>query len=536
MLDVLDQTLSPLAWLLAAFVISLLMFLANAIYNLLFHPLANIPGPFLARASGIPSWYHAHRGDRHIWLWQQFQKYGDKIRPEPNTVLFNTPEAYADIYGLKSNVRRTNFYEVLQTDGFNYTTFNTIDVAEHARKRKLLNLAFTEKSVRAASSFVIRHLDRWHQLLVEDDNCGWSPAVDFSGKIDELVFDIMRDLIFGKSFAGDNLVKHVHQSIPHYVKLHNSVARSPLLNHFLWLKPRGLAWILRRLTPSHIRRYQQFIHDSVTERIDLQIRQAEKPESQQRHDMFGSLYNARNPDTGLPAYKEDELRGEANSLMIAGSDTSTISLSGIFFYLTGDNDRYQKLVQEIRTEFQSVDDIVYGPRLFSLEYLRACIDEGMRLAPATPGDLPREVLTGGLEVQGEYYPKGTVVGTVNWALSRREDIYGDPETFRPERWIVDKATGVTGEDVAKARSCSHPFASGPGRCIGQNLAMMKIMIIIARTIHRFDIRREPGSTLGTGVPEYGEGTSSRGQFQLFDAYISFRRGPKVQFRRRSGQA
>ncbi|KAI1805889.1 cytochrome P450 [Daldinia bambusicola] len=518
-------------WLLVAFVISLLMFIANIIYNLFFHPLANIPGPLLARVSRIPSWSHAHRGDRYIWLWKQFQKYGDKIRPEPNTVLFNTPEAYDDIYSLKSNVRRSNFYEALQLNGFKLTTINTIDVAEHARKRKLLSHAFTEKSVRTASSFVIRHLDRWHELLIQDADCGWSPAVDISEKLGELVFDIMGDLSFGKSFnvkePGDNNpFKNVPHNIADYLKLYNSIARSPWVDQFLWLKPRGLDWLLRLLTPSYVRQYQQFIHDSVTERIALHKKQVEKPESQRRQDMFYYMCDARNPETGLPAYEEDELRGEANLLIIAASDTSATSLSGIFLYLTGDSRRYQKLVQEIRSEFQSVDDIVYGPRLFSLEYLRACIDEGMRLAPAAAGDLPREVLAGGLEIQGEYFPKGTAVGTCYWALSRKQDVYGDPEAFRPERWIVDEATGVTEEDVIRARSCSQPFARGPGRCLGQNFAMMKITMIVARTLYRFDVRREPGSTLGI-MEAY-----DRNQFQLFDAYISFRCGPKLQFRKR----
>ncbi|KAI1469973.1 cytochrome P450 [Daldinia caldariorum] len=530
-MDVLNQNMSFPGWLLATFVISFLMFLANSIYNLFFHPLAHIPGPFFARMSGIPSWYHAHQGDRYIWLGKQFQKYGDKIRAEPNTVLFNTPEAYEDIYAPKSNVRRSRFYEAWQLNGFKPTTLSTTDVAEHARKRKLLSHAFTEKSVRAASDFVVQNLDRWHELLIEDASCGWSPAVDISEKLDELAFDIMGDLSFGKSFnvkePGDNNpFKNIPHNITDYSKLYNSVARSPWLDQFLWLKPRGLDWLLSVLTPSYVRQYQQFVHDSVTERIALYEKQVEKPESERRRDMFYYMCDARDPDTGLPAYEEDELRGEANLLIIAGSDTSAASLSGIFFYLTGDSNRYEKLVREIRSEFQSVDDIVYGPRLFSLEYLRACIDEGMRLTPAAPGDLPREVLTGGLKIQGEYYPKGTVVGTSNWVLSHKQDVYGDPDAFRPERWIVDETTGVTEEDVIRAQSCSRPFSRGPGRCLGQNFAIMKITMIVARTLYRLDVRREPSTTLGT-MEAY-----DRNHFQLFDGYILFRHGPKVQFRKR----
>jgi hypothetical protein len=50
----------------------------SAVYNLWFHPLATQPGPFFARISGIPSFYHACKGDRHIWSWRQFQIYGER--------------------------------------------------------------------------------------------------------------------------------------------------------------------------------------------------------------------------------------------------------------------------------------------------------------------------------------------------------------------------------------------------------------------------------------------------------------------------
>lgn len=193
-------------------------------YNLFFHPLSHIPGPFWARASGVPSWYHASTGKRHIWLWQQFQIYGPTIRPAPDTVLFSDPRAYADIYGMKSNVRRSHFYTALKRKSNEHNTINTIDVAEHARKRKLLSLGFTEKSLRAASEFMYRHVDRWNELILEENNSTteWSATVDLAEKIDTLVFDIMGDLSLGKSFdikePGDNPLRVIPHNIAEYMR------------------------------------------------------------------------------------------------------------------------------------------------------------------------------------------------------------------------------------------------------------------------------------------------------------------------------
>lgn len=53
----------------------------TAIYRLYFHPLAKFPGPFWARLSTIPSWWHTRYGDRHIWLYSLQEKYGKLHTP-----------------------------------------------------------------------------------------------------------------------------------------------------------------------------------------------------------------------------------------------------------------------------------------------------------------------------------------------------------------------------------------------------------------------------------------------------------------------
>ncbi|KAK6849803.1 hypothetical protein PG995_013636 [Apiospora arundinis] len=59
--------MGTLGWAVAFLLLGLLVLLASAAYNILLHPLRHVPGPFFARESGLPSWYHAYRGDRHIW-------------------------------------------------------------------------------------------------------------------------------------------------------------------------------------------------------------------------------------------------------------------------------------------------------------------------------------------------------------------------------------------------------------------------------------------------------------------------------------
>ncbi|KAI1356967.1 benzoate 4-monooxygenase cytochrome P450 [Xylaria sp. FL0043] len=535
MLSLSFQSNTCILWLTILSLLVSILFLSIIIYNIFFHPLAHIPGPFWARATGFPSWYHAITGNRHIWLLKQFELYGPRVRPEPNTVLFRDAEAYRDIYSMKSNVRRGSFYTALKRNKHEATVLTSVDVAEHARKRKTINLCFTEKSLAAACDFIVKHVDRWHRLFEEDiDGDEWSAPVDFTEKVDALVFDIMGDLCFGRSFdvkePGENPLKAVPHCIAEYMLFYYACCRSPFLGVLNWLKPRGLDRLFETIAPPTIKQYNKFVYDSITRRIAQQKEQAGKPLQERRQDIFYFLCEARDPETGQLAYNEHTLRAEANLLIIAGSDTTSISLSGIFFYLPRDPQRCEKLAEEILQAFNSVDEIVYGPKLLACTYLKACIDEGMRLTPTGPCELPREVLPGGLLVKGEYYPEDTIVGTVPWADSLNQEVYGDAEVFRPERWIVDDANSKV--EVARLRSNFHPFSSGPGNCVGKNVAMAEMMITVARTLYRFHVRRAPGSTLGCGRPELGWGRTDENQFQLVDAYISLRQGPEVQFRKR----
>ncbi|RYP20590.1 hypothetical protein DL767_009415 [Monosporascus sp. MG133] len=484
--------------------------LASALYNVYLHPLRHVPGPFWARASDIPSWYYTAHGKRHIWLWQLFQIYGKRVRVAPNLVLFCEPEAYAAIY----------------------------DPAEHAKKRKMLNTCFTDNSVNAVSAFMSQHIDRWHQIILDehDSTTEWSASVDLGEKVDHLVFDIMGDLSFGRSFnikePGDNPLREVPHNIAQYLKFYYPLCRSPLLSLIIWLKPRGLDRLVELITPRPVQQFNDFVFDSVTKRLELYRKQEDIPENERRHDMFYFLCKAQDSSTGHPAYTGDELRAEASLLIIAGSDTTTASLASIFWYLTRAPRCYQKLVNELQGTFKTAEDVIYGPKLMGCTYLRACIDEGMRLVPPGPCEPPREVLAGGLDVMNDHYPKGTIVGTAPWCDSRNEEVYGDPGVFRPERWIVNEAAGVTKEMVAEIRTNFHPFLSGPGSCAGKNIAMAEILLVVARTLLRFDLRKAPGSTLGEGSPELGWGARDRKQFQVVDAYVSLKQGPEVQFRKR----
>lgn len=72
-----------------------------------------------------------------------------------------------------------------------------------------------------------------------------------------------------------------------------------------------------------------------------------------------------------------------------------------------------------------------------MPYLQAVMKEAMRLHPAVGIPMPRYVPKGGAEIDGKWYPAGTVVGVNAWVVHHDKEVFGqDADVFRPERWLT----------------------------------------------------------------------------------------------------
>lgn len=249
-----------------------------------------------------------------------------------------------------------------------------------------------------------------------------------------------------------------------------------------------------------------------------------------RRDFFYHLLKARDPETGQ-GFTTPELWGESNLLIIAGSDTTSTAMAATLFYLVRTPTALERVTREVRSKFSDVEDIHQGPLLTSCTYLRACIDEAMRLSPSVGGLLPREVLAGGMTIDGERIPAGTVVGTPHYTIHHNPNYYPDPFVYSPERWIAGEQ--FTAQDISLAQSAFCPFSIGPRGCIGKGLAYIEMSITLARVLWLYDLRKaqevdDPGE--GKEGAEWGR--HRRGEFQLVDTFTSLKDGPVVEFRKR----
>lgn len=250
-----------------------------------------------------------------------------------------------------------------------------------------------------------------------------------------------------------------------------------------------------------------------------------------RKDFFYYLLNAKDPETGK-GFSMDELWGESNLLIIAGSDTTSTAMAGTFFYLAHNATALQKLTKEIRETFNDVEEIVTGPKLNGCAYLRACIDETMRMTPPVAGALPREVLLGGIDIDGHHIPAGVDVGVPHYAIHHNPNYYPRPFDYIPDRWLPDPAANPLHSKLADAHAAFCPFSIGPRGCIGKGLAYVELTVTIARVLYLYDLRLAPGTTLGEGSADLEVGRTRATEYQIEDRFASMKDGPILQFRAR----
>ena len=420
-----------------------------------------------------------------------------------------------------------------------------IDTEVHARKRRVLNHSFSDKALRSAEIFVLSNIDRWCELIDEhtapsggDD---WSTSLNMTDWTNHLVFDILGDLCFGKQFnmkEPGNDLRYVVHLIAGFTQLMQPIAMSPFAGFWAWLKPRGLDWLLQVATPPALKKWESFVEGCLADRTKVeeergrQLQDGLVPEGEIRKDFFYYLFHAEDPETGTKGFPPHEMYGEAELLIIAGSDTTAIVISALLFYLVRNPAIQAMLVDEIRSTFSSSSEIKSGPQRQSCKYLRAFIQEGLRMTPPVAGETLREVREGGTDVEGTYFPPGVNVSTAYYCLSYNRDVYPEPLKFRPERWLVDEKEGSTVESVALAESGACAFSTGSRGCPGKYLAWKEMSIVMAKLVYMFDMRQDPSNSLGGGSPRAGRGRENADLYQTYDVFVSLHDGPMIQFKRR----
>ncbi|KAK2735626.1 hypothetical protein FQN57_001172 [Myotisia sp. PD_48] len=514
----------------------LLYFTLLAVYRLTLHPLAKYPGPFWSKVSSWPGFFQVFSGSRHLEAWRQHETYGPIVRIAPDTLAFNTVSSIKGLFGpRKLNVQKSDWYRTLHAAHGGHSVHSEVNREKHAFRRRVIEHAFSESALKSAEPFITENVRTWCKHLGTDtEPDGWTAPKNMDDWSNYLSYDIMGDLTFGKRF--NCMESDEHRYVP-VLMLSSSnflytIGHLPFIRFIRPFLRSGLTKLIAGKSAESQTKFSDYARQQMALRLQAVASDMIKDS---RKDLTHYLFNARDPQTGR-GFDWGDLGAESALLISAGSDTTAVALSATIFYLLHYPMTLIKAEAEVRSAFVSVDEIRGKGRLNSLTYLRACIDEALRLNAPVPSYLLRDVLPGGISVGDDYFSHGITLGTSAYAIHHNSDYFPDPFTFIPERWIADD--GDDGHNrVMRARSAFFAFSAGSRGCVGKNLAYLELLIALGTLLFTFDMRLPVGlkerQPSGEGSPDSKHiGRRRTNEYQFVDQFLPRREGPMVQFRKR----
>lgn len=526
---------------------------AWTIYALYLHPLAKYPGPLCARLTQWYDVYHAYIGDKHVNFYHLHQRYGKVVRYSPNKLSINDPDALKAIHAHGANVQKSTFYKCFRSAPGAISTLLATEKTHHARKRRVMGQAFSNEALRGLEQYVLGHVedlvDRIGTVIqvAGADKQQWSTKLDMSKYLNWLVFDIMGDLVFGKSFGTLGEKPENREGI-------RLLGRAARRNYTVAAMPALAQYGFEKWLPGLRSLYLDRLKYLAFGKAQVQGRMKDKGFGETgRTDIFSFLLHAKDPQTG-GGFPLPELFMEGNTLIVAGSDTSSTSvlhlqdlstqtlivyrsMATVLYYLLNDPKILAHMEREIRSIFKSAAEIQMNDQMQKCCYLRACIDESMRMTPAVPGLLPREVLRGGLSIPslGMHLPEGVEVGVPIYAIHHNAAYVDEPFGFNPDRWLhQDDRLPEHRQNKEALNAVFCPFLLGPRSCLGKPLVYMELSIAIARLVWEFDMRPAPVQAKDYCPMGKTKEESHRPQeYQVRDYFLSNNDSVMVQFRARS---
>ena len=397
------------------------------------------------------------------------------MRIAPNEVSICDVAAFKEIHRIGTPFLKDKWYGSLNTGGphVNLGLFSFQDPKAHAQRRKMLSRGFSQNYLRI----------QWENMIHEKVNLAIAQIKSESarnGSADVLKWfmlmasDVIANLSFGESF-------HMIESGVKADYVQAIEDTGILLAIMTELK---LVYQVGRLLPFMICRKLFYVNDRVFEQGKLAVNNSKA--FSESTNIFSTINaEAEKGDTSLT---DADIQSEAGNFMIAGSDTTSNTLTYLIWAVVSRADVRQALEQEVAI----VEEPLTDAKLERLPILNAIIEETLRLYGAAPATLPRVVPKGGATLAGYFMPEGAIVGTQAFTYHRDPALFPDPEKcdafsfsdipslptdtnrrFDYTRWLSSNNIS----DAAKA--AYNPFGAGSRICIGIHLAKMELRLAAA---------------------------------------------------------
>ncbi|KAK4118275.1 cytochrome P450 [Parathielavia appendiculata] len=480
-------TLKALAVLVGAYFV---YGLALAIYRLYLSPLSKFPGPKLAAATfWYEFYYDVWLGGKYIFhINQLHQKYGPVIRINPLEIHVQTPEFYDVLYSGPGH-RRHKWYYATRGFGADTSTFATVAHDAHRMRKAALSQFFSMGQVRQLEPVIqkvvdafMRRVDGFRadgQVLRIDTACSALTAditMQYAiGKPSRLVEVPDFDLAFQESLLDSGRQLFLSRQFPVLLRL---VRKAP-------------SSLMLKLNPTLTSFY------NLQMSIGAQVaRILNGSPDEQRHPAAHRTIFVELLDSKLPPDEKTFVRlaEEGGVLIGAGTLTTAWALTVAVYYLLREPECLVRLKQELAAALPGADRSATTanrpptkeallPILERLPYLNAVIQESLRRSYGVASRLTRlapdeELVVPGGDGREWRIPPNTPVSMTQLDMLLDEGIFPLARRFRPERWIENP----------KLARFQVAFGKGSRRCLGMNLALAEIYLVLAALFGRYGSR------------------------------------------------
>jgi len=242
----------------------------------------------------------------------------------------------------------------------------------------------------------------------------------------------------------------------------------------------------RNKTDEYMRVVDDFLQPILEEALRKKAQRAKEGKNEREKDRDGiesdTLLDHLVEFTSDPVVLHDEVL----NILIAGRDTTAASLTFAVYFLC----MYPRVLERLRAEVLEKVGSSRRPTyadIKDMRYLRAVINETLRLYPAVPFDVRVSVNEGVLpnpDPNGKpfYVPPKTTIFYSVFAMHRRTEYWGpDANEFDPDRFLDERVNKY----LTPNPFIFLPFNAGPRICLGQQFAYNEMSFFLIKLLQRF---------------------------------------------------
>ncbi|KAI0829191.1 cytochrome P450 [Trametes gibbosa] len=449
-------------------------------------------------------------------LYEQWaEQYGSVYRvPSPlgsSRVVLTDPKAIAHFYSLETFTYVQTTLSRVAIENLFGRGLLWAEGDSHKRQRKAISPAFSNVAIRRMTSIfydsVYKLKTNWDNELASAD----SALIDVQKWMNHVSLDSVGIAGFSHDFGS---LEGKHSAVAEVFDRMGHIKPSPVMAAVLFF---GNTFPILWRIPTPMRRLQQQLNKSMEDIATVLLENTRREmqgageKGYEEKSIIGLLIKAEDAESSLQMSQE-EIMAQMKVLILAGYETTSISLTWALIELCRDQEKQARLREELKEEFPGSDpsweQLTNGS---GLRYLDAVVHEILRLHPPL-------ALTGRVAAKDDVIPLSRPLRLPNGELTERvaveagqhvtvpiaamnvsRSVWGeDGRDFRPERWMDEGGLPKKAQEVQGHRHLL-TFVDGPRMCLGRGFALAEFKAVLGVLVKHYTFEFPNGAETEIGM-------------------------------------